>query len=463
MQSTFTGIEIGKRSIISHTLGLTTVGHNLSNASTDGFSRQRVEMVPMDPIYMPHLNREEAPGQVGQGVVAERVERIKDQILEGRIVSQANGEGYWKTRDKYLLMVEQVYNEPTDVSVRSLMDKFWESWQELSINPGESAMRKAVLQRGETLIDGIHQRYFSLKEIRDMTELDIQATVDEVNSIISDIAALNEQIVKVQAMGDNPNDLLDRRDLLVEKLSGYIDITTDGRDPDEFTVHTGGRHIVQGRQFHPFATEIDPLNEGYSRVYWRDTGDTAYFRGGKLAALIELRDGDVKEEIQKLDTMTINFVDMVNDIHRRSYGLNGETDQDFFVEYPFVTNVAGNYDQNGDGEFDSTYLFGFPGQTELNPQEQIGLAGTVSLSGPEGLVNIDYFPTDTVGDIIKRDQYLRFRGRCRLRPLGQALSQSYPGRAAGKPRFCHRTYRGFGRTSNRICGYSAGVGPGWCV
>lgn len=402
MQSTFTGIEIGKRSIISHTLGLTTVGHNLSNASTDGFSRQRVEMVPMDPIYMPHLNREEAPGQVGQGVVAERVERIKDQILEGRIVSQANGEGYWKTRDKYLLMVEQVYNEPTDVSVRSLMDKFWESWQELSINPGESAMRKAVLQRGETLIDGIHQRYFSLKEIRDMTELDIQATVDEVNSIISDIAALNEQIVKVQAMGDNPNDLLDRRDLLVEKLSGYIDITTDGRDPDEFTVHTGGRHIVQGRQFHPFATEIDALNEGYSRVYWRDTGDTAYFRGGKLAALIELRDGDVKEEIQKLDTMTINFVDMVNDIHRRAYGLNGETDQDFFVEYPFVTNVAGNYDQNGDGEFDSTYLFRISGTNELNPQEQIGLEGTVSLSGPEGLVNIDYFPTDTVGDIIKR-------------------------------------------------------------
>lgn len=402
MQSTFTGIEIGKRSIISHTLGLSTVGHNLSNASTDGYSRQRVQMAPMDPIYMPQLNREEAPGQVGQGVIADRIERIKDEILEGRIVSQANGEGYWKTRDKYILMLEQVFNEPTDLGVRSLMDKFWEGWQELSINPSEPAARKAVLQRGETLIEGIHQRYNSLKEIREMTELDIQGTVQEINTILGDIAGLNEQIIKIEAMGDNPNDLLDRRDLLVEKLSAYIDISTDGRDPDEFTVHTAGRHLVQGKQFHPFGLEAAPENEGYSRVYWGKSGETAYFRGGKLAALLELRDGDVREEIQKLDNMTINFIDMVNDIHRRGYGLNGKTDQDFFIEYPFITNVAGNYDRNGDGAFDSTYIFRVTGINSLNPQEQVGLEGTLTLSGPDGNIEVQYNPVDTVGDIIQR-------------------------------------------------------------
>ncbi len=402
MQSTFTGIEIGKRSIISHTLGLSTVGHNLSNASTDGYSRQRVRMVPMDPIYMPQLNREEAPGQVGQGVIADRIERIKDEILEGRIVSQANGEGYWQTRDKYILMMEQVFNEPTDLGVRSLMDKFWEGWQELSIRPSEPAARKAVLQRGETLIDGIHQRYNSLREIREMTELDIQGTVRQINTMLGDIAGLNEQIIKVEAMGDNPNDLLDRRDLLVEKLSSLIDVTTDGRDPDEFTVHTAGRHLVQGKQFHPFGLESVPENEGYSRVYWGESGETAYFRGGKLAALLELRDGDVREEIQKLDTMTINFIDMVNDIHRRGYGLNGRTGQDFFVEYPFITNVAGNYDSNGDGAFDSTYIFRVTGVNALNPQEQVGLEGTLTLSGPEGNIDVDYNPVDTVGDIIQR-------------------------------------------------------------
>ena len=120
MQSAFSGIEIGKRSLIAHTQGLHTVGHNLSNASTEGYSRQRVVLEPFDPINMPGLNREETAGQLGQGVSAGRIERIRDVLLEERIVSKANGQGYWESRDKYLLMVEQIYNEPTDHSVRSL-------------------------------------------------------------------------------------------------------------------------------------------------------------------------------------------------------------------------------------------------------------------------------------------------------------------------------------------------------
>ncbi|RKX92274.1 MAG: flagellar hook-associated protein FlgK, partial [Spirochaetes bacterium] len=80
MQSTFAGIEIGKRSLIAHNVGLTTTGHNLSNASVEGYSRQRVMMSAFDPIYAPELNRENTPGQVGQGVVVESVKRVHDQI-----------------------------------------------------------------------------------------------------------------------------------------------------------------------------------------------------------------------------------------------------------------------------------------------------------------------------------------------------------------------------------------------
>ena len=158
MLSTFSGIELGKRSLIAHTEALQTTGHNLSNVATEGYSRQRVELKPFDPIYFPGLNRSELPGQIGQGVAAERVERIRDVLLEGRIVAKANDQGYWSARDKYLLMVEQVYNEPTDHSVRALLDKFWESWQELSVYPNESAARKAVIQRGEALLAGIHDQ-----------------------------------------------------------------------------------------------------------------------------------------------------------------------------------------------------------------------------------------------------------------------------------------------------------------
>jgi flagellar hook-associated protein 1 len=402
MQSTFTGIEIGKRSLIAHNQGLATMGHNVSNANREEYSRQRVVLNPTDPLYMPHLNREETPGQIGQGVDIASIERVKDMILEGRIIKRGNGQGYWETADKYWLMVEEVYNEPTELSIRGTMDAFWESWQELSIHPSQRAARHAVVERGKALIDSIHTRYYGLKEIREMLELDVQVTVDRINSMTAKISSFNEQIVKVEAMGDNPNDLLDQRDKLVNELSKIVDITIDNRDPDEYTIHTGGIHIVQGKVHRTLQREVDPLNEGYSQVLWADTGDELLIRGGKLKALLDLRDGDVRDEIQKLDLMTMNFVDMVNDIHRDGYGLDGMRGRDFFVEYPAINNLAGNYDRDGDGEYDSSYVFRITGVNSLNPQEQIGLQGTIRLSGREDQVEIPYFPTDTVEDVIKR-------------------------------------------------------------
>src|SRR5262245_22186260 len=115
MDSAFSGIEIGKRSLFAHNRALTTVGHNLSNANTEGFSRQRVQFSSSEPIYRPDLARAETPGQIGQGVDIARVERVKDQLLEGRIVTNGSDEGYWQARDNYVKQLEQIYNEPSEL------------------------------------------------------------------------------------------------------------------------------------------------------------------------------------------------------------------------------------------------------------------------------------------------------------------------------------------------------------
>ncbi len=445
MQSTFTGIEIGKRSLIAHTQGLTTTGHNISNASVEGYSRQRVIMKASDPLYLPGLNREETAGQIGQGVDVSRIERVHDEILEGKIVSQANGEGYWKTRDRYLLMVENTYREPTDYSVRSLMDKYWESWQDLSIHPEETAARMAVVERSEALIDGIHQQYRDLKDIRNMLQLDIEVTVDRVNSILTEVSQLNEQIVKVKAMGDSPNDISDRRDLLVKELSGIINITIDNRDPDEYTIHTSGLHLIQGKVINHLSLEANPLNEGYYDVRWESNGEQAYFEGGSLSALLELRDDDVKGEIQKLDNMTMNFVDLVNENHRAGYGLNGRTGLDFFTEYPFVNNVLGNYDRDGDGEFDSTYVFRVSGDNQLDSEEQVGLQGTIRISAANENIEINYFPTDTVGDIIKRINNSGSEVVARLNREGKLTLKGSPAENQQNPDFVIRNIEDSGQ------------------
>jgi flagellar hook-associated protein 1 FlgK len=313
VQSTFAPIELGKRGLVATTQGMQTLGHNISNASVEGYSRQRVEMHATLPLYAPELNREETPGQIGQGVDVTRIERIKDMLLEGRIVSEQNVQGYWDARDKYVLMLEQVYNEPTDHSVRAALDQFWGSWQDLSLNPSEMASRRSVLEKGKTLVDAVHSRYQALKSVRDMLDDDVRGTVSQVNELTRQIADLNGEIVKSQALGDNPNDLLDRRDLLVSQLSSLVDISVKYNDPaGELVIATGGTHLVQGKHHEVISLAADPGNEGYSNIVWDDTRGAVTLRGGKLASLLQLRDGDARQEVQSLDLMAANFTDLVN-------------------------------------------------------------------------------------------------------------------------------------------------------
>ncbi|SJZ39732.1 flagellar hook-associated protein FlgK [Treponema porcinum] len=402
MGSTFSGIELGKRSIMAHTDAITTAGHNISNANTEGYSRQRVQLKEFDPLYKPDLERAERSGMIGQGMDSQSINRVRDELLDQRITEQQHSESYWETRSKYYTMIEQIYNEPDDVSIRSNMDKFWEGWQELSVHPESQAARQAVVTRGESLADSIKTKWEALMGVGNLINGDIEATVKQVNDYTRQIASLNAEIVRSRGMGDNPNDLLDRRDLLVDKLSKIINITSDMRDSDEFMVHLDGHVLVQGGVARSFDLETVVDNNGYDKLVWKDTGNEAVIKGGTLGALIELRDVDIRSEVQSLNTMTMNFSDLVNDIHRNGYGANNVTGLDFFTQHSFVENVNGNYDRDGDGTLDHSYIFRFTGTTKLNPQEQIGLEGVMTLSGSGGNVQVAYHPTDTVETVINR-------------------------------------------------------------
>jgi len=402
MTSTFMGLEIGRRGVQAHQRALATVGHNLDNVNTPGYSRQRVEMSAFEPIFLPGLNRAQTPGQIGQGVSIERVERIRNELLDRRIIAQSSGEGYWNVRDQYIHEMEQLYLETGLNSVRSKMDSFWDGWQELSQHASNNEFRTAVVQRGKTLIDGIHNHYHGLSRLQTQVNDDIEMTVSRVNEITRQIAALNHDIQRIKALGDNPNDLKDRRDLLVDELSSIIDITVTQKDPDEFMVHTSGHILVQGKFDRQFDLRKDTDAESFAYIHWRDTGSQMVFTRGRLGALMELRDVTIQQEIKNLDNMTMNFTDLVNEIHRDGYGANGNTGINFFSEYPFVLNVNGNYDRSGDGVFDSSYIYRINGQNELQPQAQPGFEGVITLSASDRQVQVPYYSTDTVNDIVTR-------------------------------------------------------------
>ncbi|MCL2208714.1 MAG: flagellar hook-associated protein FlgK [Treponema sp.] len=402
MTSTFMGLEIGKRGIQAHQKAQAVTGHNLNNLETKGYSRQRAEFSAFEPIYLPGLNRAETPGQIGQGVVVERIERIRDQLLDKRIIAQASELGYWTARDRYISEMEQLHLVPGLNSVKSKMDSFWDGWQELSQHAADTEFRTAVIERGKTLVDGIHNHFSGLRRLQDQVDSDIQMNVSRVNDLSRQIAALNGDIQRIKAQGDNPNDLMDRRDLLVDELSTIIDVTINQKDPDEYMVHTSGHILVQGQTGRQFEMRKDIDSEGFAHIFWKDTRNEIVFAKGSLGALLELRDGTIEFEIQNLDNMTMNFTDLVNEIHRSAYGANGMTGLNFFSEYPFVTNVNGNYDRSGDGVFDSSYIYRINGTNKLEPQAQIGFDGVITLSASDRQVQVPYYSTDTVTDVITR-------------------------------------------------------------
>jgi flagellar hook-associated protein 1 FlgK len=466
MTSTFTGIQIGKRGVMAHQQAINVTGHNLTNMSNEGFSRQRVEFSAFDPIFMPGLGRAEAAGQIGQGVIADRVIRLRDELMDRRIIVQAGAEGYWETRDRYIRHLQKIYLEPSEFSIRGNMDAFWDAWQELARHPSHTAPRHAVLQRGATLIDSIHQRYHDLQTLQNQADEEIRMTVSQINSLAREIGDLNETIEKIIAQGDNPNDLFDRRDLLIDRLSAKINVTVDRRDPDEFMIHTNGFVLVQGRIARQLEMQLNP-ETGFGNIIWSDTRSDLELnvagrntgRNGSLGALVELRDQTIRSEIQTLDNMTMNFVGLVNEIHENAYGLNGATGIQFFVEHPFVTNINGNFDRAGLGEYDSSYIFRVTGAHTLDPRSHVGLSGIITLSGPNGNVEITYFPTDTVADVLTRINNSGAEVTARLDRDGRLTMTATPSANWENPDFVIRHIEDSGRFLEGYAGLLAASGP----
>jgi flagellar hook-associated protein 1 FlgK len=164
-----------------------------------------------------------------------------------------------------------------------------------------------------------------------------------------------------------------------------------------------------------------------------------------------MRDGDARQEIQSLDLLSINFTDLVNEVHRQGFGLNGEKGTDFFVERPFITNVSGNYDSRGTGAFDSTWVFRVTGTNTLQGKDQIGLAGTMTLPGRQGNVTVDYRSTDTVEDLVTRINLSGSEVVARLNSEGKLSLKATPAADTGNPDF---VIRGLEDSGQFLVGYS---------
>ena len=414
MGSTFGGLEIGKRGLTVHQQALNTTGHNISNADNKNYARQRVTMESMDPLYAPSLNRAAGPGQIGQGATVAQIERIRDTFYDDQIVDAVNNRFYWQAKHDYLDQMEKVFNEPNNNTLRGLADNFWNSWQELASEPAQMSHRKVVIERANGLVTRIKDSYDKLERLRNRANQQIMVDVEQVNSLAGQIRDYNERILKLEALGDNPNDLKDRRDAAVEKLSQLADINIGRGDKDELMVFVGEQALVQGEIQRKLKTVPDPANDGMVRIQWAHNDKDLLLEGGRLKGLLEARDKDIVDRINQVDQFAVNLADIVNEAHKDGFGLNGSTNKNFFEirnlsslsngNFQFQ-NAAANFDLNQDGTAEVTAIFRVTGTNTVDPTRRIGLDGTLTFFQNDKNntpVQIDYSRDETLEEVIKR-------------------------------------------------------------
>ncbi|TDA69432.1 MAG: flagellar hook-associated protein FlgK [Clostridia bacterium] len=315
MTSAFFGINIALRGLQAQQKGLEVSSHNVANANTPGFTRQRAVLEATTPFPVPALNRPLGPGQLGTGVEAAMIDRIRDAFLDAQIRYEQSSLGRWEEKSQALAQVETVFMEPGETGLATLLNQFWDSWQELSKYPESAPVRTTVVETANALAEALRHTYQQLQDIQDNLETSLSIQVDQVNTLTSQIAALNRQIQAIKLAGDQPNDLLDQRDKLLDELSQVLNIQVELHEDGSVTVTGAGVTLVDGDQATELSLDILNVTEEY---------------GGNMLGLHEAWDlvGEYKDD---LDAWAKTLAREVNGIHQDGYGLREDHNVPFFV------------------------------------------------------------------------------------------------------------------------------------
>src|SRR6185312_15038801 len=192
MTATFSGINTLLRGIEAEQIAMNVTSQNTANASTAGYSRQLVDLQTTDPISDPDLQAA-GPGQLGTGVQVASITRAHDSFVQQQIIYQNGQQAQLQTQSNTLTNLSQIYNEPnTTTGFGSLLSNYFTAWQGLANNPSDSAQQAVVAARGQDLADGFTTASGSLQKMQQQDDAQIGGFVTQINTLTSQIAALNQ-------------------------------------------------------------------------------------------------------------------------------------------------------------------------------------------------------------------------------------------------------------------------------
>jgi len=303
MSESFFGLNISVRGLYTAQKSLDVVNHNLSNASTPGYSRQQAIQTASRPMAL-----YDGTGMMGTGSDVTGVNRVRDEYLDFKYWSENITLGEWSAKKEVLSDVEATFNEPSDSGFTTIMNDFYSSLQELAKDPSSSAVRTLVREKGVTLAKYFNSTAANLEKMQTDVNYRVKTKVEEVNSYASQITQLNRQIYISELDGSSANDLRDQRTLLVDKLSTVVNIDAsevtvgklpDGRDDKHFVITISGKALVDHFETSKLAVvQRDAAHQVNSedaqnlyQVQWAD-GNSLDIKSGELRGYLDVRDGN---------------------------------------------------------------------------------------------------------------------------------------------------------------------------
>lgn len=306
--STFMGLQTTLRALIAQQDALDTTSHNIANASTVGYSRQEVDLSASRALQIvTGSTAGNGSAELGTGVDVTGVSRARDKFLDLQYRAQSMRLGGLATRVQALETIEGALAEPGETGISQQLQTFWSDWEGLANDPEDSAARQAVVEAGKaiaTSLGELNQQLTYSAEVAEAEFTSIAGAGGEVEQKAKEIALLNGAIRSSKTSGSEPNDLLDKRDLLLDELSalGQVSVT----EAADGTVEVG------------FGAAAEPLVSGTS-VHWPQEVTEPK---GKLGALLELTGagGTIESFRTELDSFAESLATAVNEIHTEAGG-----------------------------------------------------------------------------------------------------------------------------------------------
>jgi len=313
----FSALDIGRGGLQVAQIQLDTAGNNIASVNKEGFSRQRVDLLSRIPNPKPF-------GSVGRGVFVAGVERLRDAFLDRAYREEIASFGSAEQQAIYFARLEDIFDEPGDTGLSTRLNQFFDALQDFANNPDDQPTRINTIEEATALADLFNEVDNRLRILRTNANDQIKDTVEEINSLATRIAELNDTILDLEITGSPANDLRDDRDNLLDELAQLANITYNERDNGLVDVLFGGQQLVDGQRVRQIAAvanaALDPDRNDLVEIEYVQTGDIITPRDGELAGLFQIRDVALAGVEDDIDALAAAFIQNINALHSQGHG-----------------------------------------------------------------------------------------------------------------------------------------------